>query len=95
VGTSKAATRGTPLAVCHAANLAWATVHYCVENAFVTRGTTPKMPLMCEVISDLYCTFICSVFQDSAHLVHTIGVIIHVVTAHYSDNELVNRLVPY
>jgi len=55
VGTSEAAMRGTLLAVCHAVNLAWATVHYCVANAFVMRGTTQKMPRMCEVISGLYC----------------------------------------
>jgi len=42
VGTSEAATRGTPLTVCHAANLAWATIHYCVANVFMMRGTTQK-----------------------------------------------------
>jgi len=56
VETSEVATHGTPLAVCHAANLAWATVHYCVANAFVMCGTTQKMPRVCEVISGLYCT---------------------------------------
>jgi len=55
VGTSEAATHGTPLAMCHAANLAWATVHYCVANAFMMRGTTQKMPRVCEVISEQYC----------------------------------------
>jgi len=55
VGTSETAMRGTPLAVCHAANLACATVHYCVANAFVMHGTMQKMPRVCEVISGLYC----------------------------------------
>jgi len=57
VGTSEAATHGTPLAVCHAANLVLATVHYCAANTFVMRGTMQKMPRMCEVISGLYCMF--------------------------------------
>jgi len=44
VGTSEAATRGIPLALCHAVNLTWATVHYCMAKAFVMRGTMQKMP---------------------------------------------------